>query len=157
MATHTHGCSLQSPPAQPAKDMCMTPIPTTIDIHRTPVSSDAHFTQQIWRLCHIPSRSCSPKGEPLGMCGACESTSPMMMAPMGVRDAGFSTKGHLGTGRGGRRPCRARATWGKYRGLGAHVSHKIIRHAYESTSAHDTGVAAAQSCVVTEIAKPLCT
>lgn len=29
------------------------------------------------------------------MCGACESTSPMISAPMGVRDAGFSTNGHL--------------------------------------------------------------
>jgi hypothetical protein len=39
-------------------------------------------------------------GAPLGMCGACASTSPMMMAPTGVRDAGFSTKGHLARGYG---------------------------------------------------------
>ena len=34
-------------------------------------------------------------GAPLGMCGALDSTSPRMSAPMGVRDAGFSTNGHL--------------------------------------------------------------
>jgi len=47
---------------------------------------------------HIQAYTCA-RGAPLGMCGACASTSPMMMAPTGVRDAGFSTKGHLREGR----------------------------------------------------------
>lgn len=32
---------------------------------------------------------------PLGRCGADDSTSAIISAPIGVRDAGFITKGHL--------------------------------------------------------------
>ena len=32
---------------------------------------------------------------PLGRCGAADSTSAIISAPIGVREAGLSTKGHL--------------------------------------------------------------
>ncbi len=56
---------------------------------------------------HIQAYTCA-RGAPLGMCGACASTSPMMMAPTGVRDAGFSTKGHLREGRNDCHVCGCR-------------------------------------------------